>query len=190
MPEHTLVYVDPDCTLDELVLELAAAEPDALPNPATGTRLVFQLIFPDLQNTSANHHSPPRFAVKDLGSVVIGRDGPGVEAPERHGKRGAVEDDGHKRLSDAKFVVGDYVSVAILHPLDNGSVAPSSVAHRESGAAARGRGEPRFRGGGSWRGDSWRAPGREGIGYFPEGDWRRGQHVPTGPRAGRSGSRW
>lgn len=182
--------MNPDCTLDELVLELAAAEPGVLPNPATGTRLIFQLIFPDLRSTNTDPDASPRFAVKELGSVVVGKDGPGVEVPDRHGKPGTVEDDGNTRLSDAKFVVGDYVSVAILQPMADGSVASASIAFRDAGgAAARGRGRGSGRGGGGGQGN-WRGSSHESSGYFPSGDWRRGQHVPTGPRANRPGPRW
>lgn len=187
-----------DCTLDELALELAAAKPRALPSPASGTRLVFQLIFPDLRSTSTDPDAAPRFAVKDLGSVVVGKDGSSIDAPrDKHGRPSTLTDDGRVKLSDASFVVGDYVSVAILQPLADGAVAPASMAYRNawaaSGTSTGGRGQgSRGRGGGGsgGRGGVWRGSNHESSGYFPAGDWRRGQHVPTGPRASRPGPRW
>ncbi|PHH78862.1 hypothetical protein CDD82_2803 [Ophiocordyceps australis] len=76
---HVTIYVWPDCTLHELAMDLAAAKASALPYPATGTRLVFQLVYPDLRGVSLVNNAPPKFAVKDLGSVVIGQGGPGAK---------------------------------------------------------------------------------------------------------------
>lgn len=180
----------PDCTLDELALELAIAEPGVLSSPAIGTRLVFQLIFPDLRNATAAVNAPPRFASRDLGSVVIGSGGPGVEEPVRDGV-----DDGAKKLSDARFVVGDYVTCAVLPPQADGSVVPASVVRRESasmGGRDRGaRGDfPRDGG----RGGRWDARrdgrGGHGGGFFPHGEWKRGEQVPTGPGGRRGDNRW
>ncbi|PHH61124.1 hypothetical protein CDD81_741 [Ophiocordyceps australis] len=50
---HVTIYAWPDCTLDELAMDLAAAKASALPFPAIGTRIVFQLVYPDLRGTSA-----------------------------------------------------------------------------------------------------------------------------------------
>ncbi|KAF7542830.1 hypothetical protein G7Z17_g11239 [Cylindrodendrum hubeiense] len=79
LPTHIPVYTWSDCTLKELALELAAAKPSALPSPAIGTRLAFQLVFPDLRNASAASNAQPRFGVKDLGSIIIGEGEPSVE---------------------------------------------------------------------------------------------------------------
>ena len=43
---------------------------------------------------------------------------------------GGVSEEG-KTLGDAKFVIGDYVSCVVLPPLEDGSVAPVSLARRE-----------------------------------------------------------
>lgn len=195
LPSHVQIYTWSDCTLKELALELAAARPSLLPPPAVGTRLVFQLVFPDLRNSSSIGDSQPRFAVKDLGSIVIGENEMGPEGSndldaggheaEKGGSRG------NKTLSDARFVVGDYISCAVLPPLSDGSVAPASSIRRELPPEPLKIGRSPYRGGyqgrdrengfgrGSFRGrGSWREGGGPG---FPLGDWRRGERLPDGP---------
>lgn len=132
-----------------------------------------------------------------MGSIVIGYGGPGatihgpttVEGEDEREKipaagsgSDAADDDGgaaaNKTLEDAKFVVGDYISCAILPPLeDTGAVAPAAGARtgRGSGvgeAPARGpvisplAGPPRadgsrasFSAGGPWGGGGGRGRG-------------------------------
>ncbi|KAF7557356.1 hypothetical protein G7046_g6053 [Stylonectria norvegica] len=189
-PPHVSVYTWPDCTLNELALELAASDPSALPSPAIGTRLAFQLVFPDLRPASTASNANPRFAVKDLGSVIIGGEGPGVEGLVDANLEGRLRSEKDKTLSEARFVVGDYVSCAVLPSLPDGSVAPEPIPQRQSPSNPReGRGGNRgsFQGreNGSGRGGSWGGRGvwRDGPagGNFPMGDWRRGERVPEGP---------
>ncbi|KAF4975222.1 hypothetical protein FZEAL_7960 [Fusarium zealandicum] len=191
LPQHISVYTWSDCTLNELALELAASKPSAFPFPAIGTRLVFQLVFPDLRNASAVANAPPRFGVKDLGSIVIGEreggtgtsDDVDMDAPMRDAK------DMDKTLNDARFVVGDYVSCAVLPPLSDGSVAPLSSARREQASGPRDsrggyRGGFQGRENGSNRGGSrgGRGSWRDDVGGgFPMGEWRRGERLPDGP---------
>ncbi|ODA82639.1 hypothetical protein RJ55_01147 [Drechmeria coniospora] len=109
-------------------MELAAANPSALPCPAVGTRLAFQLVYPDLRGALPN--TPVRYAVKDLGSIIIGHGGPGAETSEL-GDTSARDEVG-RTLGDARFVIGDFVSCAVLPPLSDGSVAPASGLRRTS----------------------------------------------------------
>ncbi|KAH7308180.1 Sin3 associated polypeptide p18-domain-containing protein [Stachybotrys elegans] len=188
-PPHVSIYTWPDCTLNELALELAATEPSLLPTPAVGTRLAFQLVYPDLRSTTGISNASPRFAVKDLGTVVIGQGSPGTGGPEEDaGGVGKMDNTSSKSLGDARFVVGDYISCAILPPLPNGSVAPAAGARREPAPGLRG-GRQGYRGGffghdgghGRNRRDDWRGGPDNG---FPSGEWRRGERIPDGP-AGR-----
>lgn len=139
-----------------------------------------------------------RFGVKYLGSVVIGRDGPGAEIPED----ADVEDlayDEDKSLSDARFVTGDYISCAILSPLPDGSVAPVATARLDpvlgrSEARGSSRGGFTAREHGPGRGGArWGRGGRldGGSGMYPRGEWRRGERLPegSGPRS-RGRGRW
>ncbi|KAK8111520.1 uncharacterized protein PG998_007977 [Apiospora kogelbergensis] len=126
-----------------------------LPEPAIGTRLVFRLIFADTRsaNPSVHHFSSwdggGKFMVKELGSLVIGDGGPGLdpEDPEL-AKQIDPDTDANKTLADARFVVGDYISVAILPSLEDGTVAPTSSARmgRGAGAGEAGRVRDRFTG--------------------------------------------
>ncbi len=214
-------------TLLELAHHIASLQPSALPSPAVGTRLSFRLIYPDTASTSRlppDQSPPPRYLAKDLGSLVIGEGGPGIDA-------GGPGDDAvaadapeasaaGKTLADAKFVVGDYLSVAVLPP-DGSTGAVVPAAGFETGRAAgrgpggalggvvpppsrRDNGFPvgparggRGRGGGGRFGRErereWDGRGRERDHgqSFPEGEWRRGERLPdAGPRGGRRGSRW
>lgn len=69
-------------------------------------------------------NGPPRYGVKDLGSVVVGA---GPTADEERWDRS----DEDKTLSDARFVVGDYISCAVLPPKDDGSVALVPISRPE-----------------------------------------------------------
>ncbi|KAJ4260675.1 hypothetical protein NW762_007419 [Fusarium torreyae] len=195
LPPHISVYTWTDCTLNELALDLAATKPSAFPSPAIGCRLLFQLVFPDLRSTTAVANASPHYGVKDLGSIVIGDDSgsdpPGdinMDATTRN-----VEDK-NKTLNDARFVVGDYITCAILPPLSDGSVAPVTSVRREQasgsydsrGGGYRGGRENGFRHGGSRGGRSgWRD---DVGGDFPMGEWRRGERLPDAP-VGRSRGR-
>ncbi|QPC77016.1 hypothetical protein HYE68_007768 [Fusarium pseudograminearum] len=190
LPPHISVYTWSDCTLQELALDLAATKPSAFPSPSVGCRLVFQLVFPDLRNTIAVANSPPRFGVKDLGSVVIGggssSDTSGDTSMDATAKG---SDDKHKTLNGARFVVGDYITCAILPPLPDGSVAPASSVRREQASGSHERGKGSFGRGGSKgsRGD-WKS---ELGGDFYMGEWKRGERLPdvSGGRP-RSRGRW
>ncbi|KJZ68539.1 hypothetical protein HIM_12067 [Hirsutella minnesotensis 3608] len=202
LPAHISIYTWSSCTLSELAMELAATKPSALPYPAIGTRLVFQLVYPDIRSATSIHNSPPRYAVKDLGSIVIGQ---GAQEADMSGfgdttiaSRG--EQETGRTLDEARFVVGDFISCAILPPLSDGSVAPATDAQTDLSSGARGFGgqiggfasrEDGF-GRGTSRGGRGRRPeSRMAGGYFPAGDWRRGEALPgtTGPRPRRN-SRW
>lgn len=201
--------------------------PDLLPVPSIGTRVAYRLLYhdtigPQQQAPNSSHHHPPRLATQDLGSVVIGSGGPGATAgaatdpdpdPDlddpADGRRAS---DAAKTLADARFVVGDFVSVAILPPSSaDGSVQPASAARTGRGYGAGqavsptgppgmmrgyggGVGEMRSvrmgRGGGGGAGGGY---GREGGNTVPPvGEWRRGERlpdVPGPPGRGRDGGR-
>lgn len=194
LPPHVSVYTWSDCTLNELALELASTQPSPLPTPSIGTRLAFQLVFPDLRNAGVGNKGPPKFAVKDLGTVVIGEGYPGAElSGDANLDVGRLQSEKDKTLSDARFVVGDYVSCAVLPPLSDGSVAPlSSIrrepipGHREVRGSTRGGFQERENGFDRGRNRGGRGGWREGAeGGFPMGDWRRGERLPDGHGGGR-----
>ena len=139
--------------------------------------------------------------MKDLGSVVIGDGGPGILPDEDEAAivaggqmAGPLSGNPDKTLQDAKFVIGDYITCAIMPTMSNGSVAPPPSGparggfgvgrgmdfggsggfngQRENGFGYRGRGGPR--GGRSF-----------GQGMVPSGEWRRGERVPEGPGGAR-----
>lgn len=222
-------------TLLQLAHHIASLQPSALPSPAIGTRLSFRLIYPDTASGYSSRLPPdqtprPQFLSKDLGSLVLGEGGPGIDIEDEDANNGDTIMSAHppketsaatKTLADAKFVVGDYLSVAVLPPDEStGAVVPAAaVAEAESGVGragslssalggvapppgrrdngfpvgpARGRGRG-WRGGSGreWDGGSGRGRERDhGHNSFPEGEWRRGERLPEGPRGGRRGSRW
>ncbi len=170
---------------------MAAADSLLLPSPAAGTRLVFRLIYPDASAAP----SSARFVVKDLGSVVMGSGGPGVDDAEDDDVDGAKtggEDAAEKTLAEAKYVVGDFISCAILPPLAGGTVAPASLARTGRGAGV-GEGRVSAIAPGARRDndpEGKRRPwGRIGVGRggtgplapVPKGEWRRGEKLPDGP---------
>jgi len=198
LPPHISFFTWPSCTLNELALEVATAKPGALPNPAIGTRLSFQLVCPDLRGTSITNTSQPRYAVKDLGSIIIGEGGPGAGSSDEGNFDVSMRDGGAKdrTLADWRFVVGDYISCAVLPPLADGSVAPTSSARRGSISSGR-DGHNSFRGGYPGREDGFgRSNGRQGRaggrdGGLPTGEWRRGEKLPDGPPGRTRGrGRW
>lgn len=209
----------PDSSLSELAYHLAfpasPSTPPLLPDPAVGTRLAFRLIVPDTRSasTAANPNTAaaaaslahPKFMVKDLGSVVLGDGGPGLDADAADAPRTLEPADAHRTLADSRFVVGDYVSVAILPTLSDGSVAPAGSARmgRGTGVGEAGRVAGRapptardreredgrgFGGRGGRTGRSRGAPydgfGRGAPASLPTGEWRRGERLPD-PPAGR-----
>ncbi|KAI1844096.1 hypothetical protein JX265_009641 [Neoarthrinium moseri] len=209
LPPHLTIHTWPSCTLAELSHHLAFAPTSILPDPAVGTRLSFRLIFADTRAANSQHHHrqggaaavPARFMVKDLGSVVIGDGGPGLDpADAAAAKSLSPEDDGAKTLADARLVVGDYISVAILPPLGDGSVAPASAARMGRGSGvgeagsvvgrAPGYGRDRERerdredgfGGGRRGGRGGRHDGYGRGGSEPVGEWRRGDFSGRGGR--------
>ncbi|KAI1772509.1 Sin3 associated polypeptide p18-domain-containing protein [Hypoxylon cercidicola] len=124
LPPHITIHTWPDCNLKELSYIIAAAKPALLPDPAIGTRLAFRLIFPDTRS-NASGQTTARYMVKDLGSVIVGDGGRGLDPDDVEAEK-TLENDGDKTLGDARFVVGDYISCAVLPPLPDGSVAPST----------------------------------------------------------------
>ncbi|KAJ1337449.1 Sin3 associated polypeptide p18 (SAP18) [Microdochium nivale] len=192
---HHLAAATPTATSQPQRDGEAGSSGQILPAPAIGTRLVFRLIFASfpksgndnksnsLSSSGAPHRgrAGPRgaggdakFNVKDLGSVVIGEGGRGLDVSnldndsvldKKDGGVGADRDrnqaplqqlgegsdDGLKTLSEARLVPGDYISCAILPPLEeDGSVAPASSARAGRGLGA---GEARAVGGGGGGGE-------------------------------------
>jgi len=217
LPQHLEIYTFPSCTLAELTHLIADADPSIFPSPSVGTRLAYRLIYPDTRGGPA---SSPRLMVKELGSVVIGPSGAGAESEEVEdaganldgvaADAGASLHDATRTLADARFVVGDYISVAILPTLESGAVAPASAAKTGPGPAsgqaegARSRdGAPGFarrdRENGLGRGRGGRGAAAFGLGNrerrddgVPMGEWRRGEQLPGAPSRGRArgGPRW
>lgn len=132
LPEHLQLYTTETSTLLELTHLLAAAVPQSLPSPAIGTRVAFRHVYQDTRlppsyNASSHTPPPPRFISKDIGSLVIGEHGPGVEDdPDLpvHERTASAE---NKTLGDVKFVGGDYLNCAILYFF---SVWTSRTPHR------------------------------------------------------------
>ncbi|EGX96944.1 Sin3-associated protein, putative [Cordyceps militaris CM01] len=128
------IFTWPSCTLQELVYELADARPNPLPAPSIGTRVVFQLVYPDLKSASSVGGRRANFAVKDLGSHIVGAGGPGAEDDEHLDTNSKGRGSTTWTLQDAHFAAGDYISCAILPPLSDGTVAPAYDAIRSQEA--------------------------------------------------------
>lgn len=204
LPAHLQIYTWQSCTLRELSQLLTSALPSVFPDPPTGTRLCFRLIYPDTRGAaSLGPDARGRYLSKDMGSLVVGaKEGPpqrrdsidqngGNNVPS--GPRGLrlSGDDAEKTLHDVRFVVGDYVDCAILPPLEDGSVAPPIVSGRGAGGGSGsvvGGGMRAFRdngfGGRPGRGGRGGGYGHSGI---PSGDWRRGERLPDGGGRGYGG---
>ncbi|KAI0408727.1 hypothetical protein F4802DRAFT_617687 [Xylaria palmicola] len=221
LPPAITLHTWPDCTLDELAQHIAAADSHLLPDPAIGTRLAFRLIFQDTRGVpgpagnGGGGNANSKYTVKELGSVVIGDGGPGLDPEDAGAARALGDTDASRTLADARFVVGDYVSCAILPPLPDGSVAPASSARMGRGAGAgesrlavgrapngpaardrdRDRDGPFPRHGRGGRGGAGRGGGYEHFGargprsIVPSGEWRRGERLPEMPPGGRPGNR-
>ena len=137
---------------------------------------------------------------KELGSVVVG--GKGMLPSEEEEKvvpggvmAGPLEGEPEKTLQDARFVIGDFVSCAVVAPGADGAVAPplgrvglargaGVGAGYGNGFGGReyGRGRGRGGNGGFAGGFGGRVGGGGGRGEeIPNGEWRRGERVPDGP---------
>ncbi|KAF7195724.1 hypothetical protein HII31_03042 [Pseudocercospora fuligena] len=191
------IYTWPNCTLGELTSLFTSVLPaNVMPSPATGTRLVFKLIFPDTRATLVEG-GRGKWIDKPLGSVVIG--GSGAELNDEDDVNGkGLEGDAAKTLAAARFVIGDYIACSIYPPGADGRVAPMPASSRgppprDFGGPPRGPPPPREngygggygRGGGGYRGGYG---GRGGGGFGaapPPGDWRRGERPP--PSGGYGG---
>lgn len=208
LPPHLEIYTWQSCSLRELSGLLAGALPSQLPDPQAGTRLCFRLIYPDTRGAVAEGRA--RYLSKDIGSVVLGQtagDKNGQHQHQQHDeqqrsngavaarrrlmdKDGLEQDDSEKTLADARFVVGDYVDVAILPPLDDGSVAPPVQGGRGPPAGPLGGGMRAFRGPRE-NGGGRRGPGPGGVrgppgNGLPSGDWKRGERLPEDRGGGSS----
>jgi histone deacetylase complex subunit SAP18 len=193
-------------------------------------------VYPDsghVADGAAATRARGRYLVKDLGSVLIGDGGRGIlkddgddadwdSDMERVGQDSRwnvriAPGDASKTLADAKFVVGDYISCAILPPLTSGISVTAAAAR-----AGRGPGfietrssiggvlpPPYRRDGPGPRGAMMRGPrtdqygrtirDRDGVGAFessyghgvPNGEWRRGEQLPdTAGGRSRGDGRW
>ncbi|TKX19637.1 hypothetical protein C1H76_8210 [Elsinoe australis] len=196
------IHTWPDCTLSELTSYVTSAIPDLLPSPAVGTRLGFRLVFPDTRSPGAGIDGRGKWMSKDLGGLIVGEDV--HENVNGNGTRGTDNDalglgrltgDAEKTLADARFVIGDYVSCAIIPPRQDGSVGSLPAGDRvvgrrgfENGANGSNRGGGYGRGRGGFAAD-------RGVGssHVPPGEWRRGERLPDGPGSGqfrRGGGRY
>lgn len=221
LPPHLHIYTWRTASIRELTHLLASALPHMLPSPAAGTRIAFRLIFPDTRPSSSRPTGPgpggigPRFLGKDLGSVVVADDmvsGADVNGMAQSAEADALQKldgDAERTLADSKFLVGDYLSCAIIPPLRNGEVAPPPLPMSSIAPSARngiGPGPlPRRGGSGYGRGMRDHPYGRGGRGGFrggagpstggglypgvPSGRWDRNNDL-GGQGYGRRGRRW
>ncbi|KAF1942910.1 hypothetical protein EJ02DRAFT_344449 [Clathrospora elynae] len=204
LPTNVQIYTWQSCSLRELCKLLLSAVPTLLPQPYAGSRIAFRLVFPDLQ-ASTRPGAPGRFISRDIGSVIVGASS-GDEDTDMDGAEVAsvvdalkqLDGDADKTLADVKFLIGDYVTCAILPPLPDGGVpaappplsapgrapptGPYGGRGRENGFGGRGdyggfaRGG---RGGGGGGGGGRFDEGRlGGGGRVPSGEWRRGEAPP------------
>jgi histone deacetylase complex subunit SAP18 len=192
LPAHVEIYTWMDCTLRELAQLLTSALPSIVPSPAIGTRLAFRLVYPDTMPMRGaggrlDGEGRGRYISREIGSVVISAP---QENGETNGKTGRFDlggEDAEKTLDDARFVIGDFVDVAVFPPLSDGSVVSRASIH----PTGRGNRESAY----SFRGShSGFGPGR-GRGEFaphvPAGEWRRGERPPEpGFRGGRGRPRY
>jgi histone deacetylase complex subunit SAP18 len=240
MPPHLKIYTWETCTLAELTHHIAAdtSGPHILPDPAIGSRVAFRLVYPDTGVVTEDEpmaaNARGRFVTRDLGSVLIGEGGRGIITGDSNGEAEGDEGDSNtepdsrwsmrlapgdasKTLADAKFVVGDYISCAILPPLPTGTSVTAAAARAGRGpgfnevrSSIGGVFPPPFRrdGPGHW-GEPSAAPRTDRFGRvtrkgdrddmfgsvsgvrLPDGEWRRGERLPdaSGPRSRELG-RW
>jgi histone deacetylase complex subunit SAP18 len=92
VPNNELqIYTWMDATLKELTGLVKEVNPEAR---RRGTYFDFALVFPDLGMRTSQYRS------RDIGTTVAGQKGP----------------DDHKTLADCKFVIGDYLDIAVTPP--------------------------------------------------------------------------
>lgn len=174
------IYTWSDAKLSELTNLLISAKPDLIPSPAAGTLVGYRLVFPDTRSI-ATEDARGRWLSKPLGSVVIGGEEleKNVNEDADHEMQNVatsetktlrMSGDAERKLADARFVIGDYISCAILPCLPDGSVAPLPREERAGPMSGR-LGPPR---GGFGGRDTYRGRGA----HVPAGDWRRGERIP------------
>lgn len=192
LPAHVEIYTWMNCTLRELSQLLTTALPSIVPDPAIGTRLAFRLVYPDMSSGRGaggrlDGEGRGRYISREVGSVIISAPG-SHENGDSDGRDGFElgGEDAEKTLEDARFVIGDFVDVAVFPPLSDGSVVSRGSAlggfrgGRENGYSSRG-GRGGFGGG---RGRGFDPP-------MPAGEWRRGERLPeSGYRGGRGRARY
>ena len=204
VPQHITLYTWPNCTLTELAHHLADSDQSPLPSPAVGARLSFRLIFADTRRSAG-----AKFTSQDLGSIVLGSEGGSSDdnGASTGGRAFDTSKAGSKTLADAKFIVGDFISVAI-QPTGEGATGISPTSGRfprglsagdatspmgvlppprrdnflsgRDNARGRGRGGP-IRGPGGGRNDRRffdKDRSWEGV---PHGEWKRGERLPEPP---------
>jgi histone deacetylase complex subunit SAP18 len=147
-----------DTPLSELATLLSQEFPIA---KKEGTRIAFRLLYTDTYRG--------RVLIKDVGTVVV--------ASEK-------EDDASKTLDDARYIIGDFIDVAIL--TGDQRLPTRSFVPREGGPGGY-RGLPRG------RGDSYRGQGYSRGRGGPPAAGRNGfdnddRAPPSGPRRDRD--RW
>jgi len=155
-----------DTTLAELGRLMASAVP-SLSRP--NARLSFRLLFTDSYR--------PRVILRDVGTVFM--------SPDQ-----GEPDAGAKTLEDIKYVIGDWIDVAVFTQSSGGPPSRSFDGQR-GGSFGRDSGRGRGRGD-SYRGGTGR--GREGRnGFDADRDRDRDRDIPSGPRRDRDrdrGGRW
>ncbi|KAK3065469.1 hypothetical protein LTS18_006180 [Coniosporium uncinatum] len=221
-PPHLQIYTWPTCTLRELTALLHTALPHLLPSPAVGTRVAYRLVFPDTRGAATaaapmrggagggggGVDAPGRYLSKELGSVVIGAGGPGINGDDDDvdvdggvgdtvklgtggGPLAHLEGDADKTLQDARFVIGDFVDCAVIPPLANGEVAAAPVTASASlrgggGAGYAGAGGRSYGGGGGYESGRLNGPppprGGGGGGGYGGGYGRMGGRGGGGGR--------
>lgn len=167
---HTPLYAFKKTSLLQLVHLLADADPSVLPSPAIGTRVAFRLSFSDGRLLTTHY----------LGSVVIrGRNRDvgdvGLDDDDEEEK-----DDSEKTLHDVKFVVGDYLSCAILPPDEKTGKVAASVGY----VPVVGGGEEEEEDVGGRRGSGGSRGGRDVA------DGRRREEMAGGRGGGFRGRGW
>src|SRR5579859_1881857 len=100
------------CRKDITLLELSKLIAPAFPNISKpNTRLAFRLLFTDSWR--------PRVLLKDVGTVVMSP--PQDPNSSSSGGGGGGEDAGSRTLEDVKYVIGDWIDVAIFNNSQGGS---------------------------------------------------------------------
>ncbi|KAK6539882.1 hypothetical protein TWF694_008719 [Orbilia ellipsospora] len=149
------VYTWKDCTLSELTTLLLSA----LPALASGaTKCSFRLIYAD---TKSN-----RYTSQELGNISLPLAGTSTNGTSGTSGGGADK----LSLDEARFVVGDWIDVAV-------TVGSTSSSAPRGGVSAAGSNGIRIRGRGAIGGT------------IPQGDWRKGERLEEdGPSIRNEGS--